>query len=84
MDKTKLASEIASRLRAERARSNLTLREAGDRSGLHYVSISRYEQGKLPTVEALYALARVYGVEAIAFLPDMAQVTQLAKPKRGK
>lgn len=82
MDTKQLAAEIASRLRAERARLNLTLREVGKAAGVHYVSISRYEQGKLPTVEALYSLAEVYGIEPTVLLPPMAAVTDL--PKKGK
>ncbi len=74
-----LTAEIASRLRAERARANLTLRDAAAKSGIHYVSISRYEQGKLPTVESLYLLAGAYGVEAVALLPTLAEVK---KPKK--
>lgn len=69
MDTEVLATEIASRLRAERGRANLTLREAGDKSGVHYVSISRYEQGKMPTVDCLYRLAEAYGVEVASLLP---------------
>jgi transcriptional regulator with XRE-family HTH domain len=84
MDTTRLASEVAARLRAERARTNLTLREAGDRSGVHYVSISRYEQGKLPTLEALYSLAEAYGIEAGSLLPEMATVADLPRSKKGK
>lgn len=68
----RLADEVAARLRAERARLNLTLREVGERSGIHFVTISRYEQGAIPTVDAVYRLARVYGVEAAAFFPPTA------------
>ena len=83
MNTERLIAEVAARLRAERARANLTLREAGDRSGVHYVSISRYEQGKLPTVEAMYKLAEAYGVEPGVLLPPLASVADLPK-KRGK
>lgn len=83
MDTSKLTQEVAARLRAERARCNLTLREAGEKAGVHYVSISRYEQGKLPTIDALYKLADAYGIEASTLLPPMASVEDLPK-KRGK
>lgn len=83
MNAEQLATEVAARLRAERARANLTLREAGGRAGVHYVSISRYEQGKLPTLSALYQLAEAYGVEAVALLPPMASTADLPKG-RGK
>lgn len=79
-EKVRLVEGIAARLRAERARVNLTLREASERSGVHYVSISRYEQGKIPTLEALYRLAEVYGVEPSVLLPSAAEVTD--PPKR--
>lgn len=78
-----LAAEVAARLRAERARANLTLRDAGEKSGVHYVSISRYEQGKLPTLESLYSLAEAYGIEADSLLPSMASVADLP-PRKGK
>lgn len=82
MNTEALAREVAARLRAERARANLTLREAGERANVHYVSIGRYEQGRLPTIEALYSLAEVYGVEPEILLPPMASVADL--PKRRK
>ena len=74
--RTALAGEVAARLRAERARVNLTLREAGEKAGIHYVSISRYEQGKLPTLEALYSLADAYGIEPTVFLPSLVKVAE--------
>lgn len=60
-----LAERVAARLRAARAAANLTLREAGQSSGVHYVSISRYEQGWSPTLAALEALAKAYGVSLL-------------------
>lgn len=84
MNKGQLGTEVAARLRAERARADLTLRDAGERAGIHYVSISRYEQGKLPTLEALYLLAEVYGVEPGVLLPPMASVADLPKRKGKK
>ncbi len=82
MDTSRLAKEVAARLRAERARVNLTLREVGQQAGVHYVSISRYEQGKLPTLEALYALAETYGVEPGVLLPPMTDVADIPRRKR--
>jgi transcriptional regulator with XRE-family HTH domain len=82
MDTSRLAKEVAARLRAERARVNITLREAGKRAGIHYVSISRYEQGKLPTLEALYVLAETYGVEPGVLLPVMATVADLPRKRK--
>lgn len=78
----KLADELAARLRAERARANLTLREAGDRAGLHFGSIHRYEQGrKLPALESLYLLAEAYGVDVAALLPPLSAVGGKRKGK---
>ncbi len=79
MDTNQLAEAIGAQLRAERARANLTLREAGDRAGVHYVSISRYEQGKLPTLDALYRLAEAYGIEIGALLPLVKDVSEAKK-----
>jgi hypothetical protein len=79
-----VAAVLSSHLRAERARLHLTLREAGERAGVHYVSISRYEQGKLPTLEALYSLAEAYGIEPTVLLPPMASVADLPKKRKGK
>lgn len=84
MNAERLADEVASRLRAERARVNLTLREAGEKSGVHYVSISRYEQGKLPTLDAIFRLAEAYGVEAGVLLPTVSAVAGTSKPKSKK
>lgn len=63
-----LNQRIASRLRMERARLDLTLKEAGERSGVSYVSICRYERGELPRLDALNKLATAYGVPLAAFL----------------
>jgi len=72
----RLATLIGASLRAERARSGMTLKQAGEKAGIHYVSISRYEQGKLPTLEALYSLADAYGIEPSVFLPSLAKVAE--------
>ena len=85
MKKKQLAEAVAARLRAERARANLTLRDAGAKSGVHYVSISRYEQGdKLPTLEALFKLAEAYGVDAATLIPSSVSVADLPKQKGRK
>jgi len=82
MNTDRLTEAVAARLRAERARANLTLREAADKSGVHYVSISRYEQGKLPTLDALFKLAEAYGIDAGALLPPSESVADAPKRKR--
>lgn len=82
MKADQLAAEVAARLRAERARLNLTLREVADMADVHYVSLSRYEQGKLPTLEALYKLAEAYGVDIAQLIPPSATVNDLPKGRR--
>lgn len=84
MDLTVITQEVAARLRASRARADLTLREAAKMSKVHYVSISRYEQGdKLPTLENLYKLADAYGVEAASLVPPNA-IKSLPTVKKDK
>lgn len=82
MNAKQLSEAVAGKLRAERARVNLTLREAGEKAGVHYVSISRYEQGKLPTLDALFRLAEAYGVEVADLLPTSAAVADTPKRKK--
>jgi transcriptional regulator with XRE-family HTH domain len=87
MDTAAIMTELATRLRVERARLNWTLMDAGLRSGVHYVSISRYENAvKLPTLDALYKLASAYGVEASSLLPPnaMGGVVKSASKKAKK
>ncbi len=56
-------------MRAERARCNLTLKEAAKKSGVHYVTISRYESGaRVPELDSLFKLADAYGVPASTLL----------------
>lgn len=74
------ATEISARLRAARARADLTLSEASTASGVHHVSISRYEHGRLPTVDSLYALASAYRIEVADLIPPIASLA--AKGKR--
>lgn len=90
MDTEPIMRELASRLRAERARLDLTLKEAAEKSGVHYVTISKYESGKkLPTMDALLKLAKAYGVlasqmiaEAEAAQSDTAKKAKLKKPAK--
>lgn len=83
MNSAQLSLEVASRLRAERARLNWTLIDAAEKSGVHHVSISRYENGRLPTLEAIYSLAEAYGIEPSVLMPPLALVAD-APPKKKK
>ena len=66
----KLADMVAAKLRAGRASADLTQREAAEQAGLSWMSVHRYERGKLPTLEALYRLAAVYGIAARDIIPE--------------
>lgn len=66
-----LGLEIGARLRMHRARLDLTQQEAGERAGMSWMSIHRYEHGRTPTIDALYRLAHAYGVQPAEFLPPV-------------
>ncbi|MCA8943797.1 MAG: helix-turn-helix transcriptional regulator [Planctomycetes bacterium] len=67
--RSKLASEVAVRLRQLRARLDLTQDEVAGRVGCHESAISRWESGaRLPSCQDLIELARVYGVSCDALL----------------
>ncbi len=77
--------ELAACLRAERARCNMTLKEAAKASKVHYVSISRYESGvKVPTLDILCKLANAYGVTASTLLQVAEAGAEKAKNKKPK
>jgi ribosome-binding protein aMBF1 (putative translation factor) len=85
MDTTPIMHELATRLRIERARNDWTLEQAAAASGVHAVTISRYENAKkLPTLESLYLLAKAYGVEAASLVPPNAlgMLPKAKKPKK--
>jgi transcriptional regulator with XRE-family HTH domain len=84
MDTEPIMNELATRLRVERARLDWTLKEAAEKAGVHFVTISKYESGKkLPTLDALYRLANAYGVEASSLVPPNA-LGLLPKGKKPK
>jgi transcriptional regulator with XRE-family HTH domain len=64
-------TEIAARLRAARARAQLSQAAAGRLAGgLSYVTMCRFERGhRLPSLDTLYALADVYGVTVYDLIP---------------
>lgn len=76
---------MAARLRAARKKAGLTQTEAARRSGVHYVSISRFETGvKMPTLKALMKLAAAYGVSVCDLIPGGTNAPRTrGKPARG-
>ena len=62
---------LADRLKAAREAAGLSQQQAGEASGVHHVSIARFETDKrVPTLAALYKLAAAYGVTVAEMLPD--------------
>lgn len=70
MNTEPLIQELASRLRAYRAKLNMTLREAADKSGIHWNSVSRYEHNGSVPIEALYRLANAYDLDINDLVPS--------------
>jgi transcriptional regulator with XRE-family HTH domain len=61
---------LAAKLRAAREAAGLTQIQAGERSGVHHVSIAKFETDKsTPTLRVLYRLADAYGVDVADLLP---------------
>jgi transcriptional regulator with XRE-family HTH domain len=61
---------LAERLRAAREAAGLSQVQAGERAGVHHVSIAMFETDKrAPTVKVLLRLAEAYGVEVAELLP---------------
>jgi len=61
---------LAEKLRAAREAAGLSQQQAGERSGVHAVSIARFEtEVRTPTLKALYKLAAAYGVGVCELLP---------------
>ncbi len=67
-------------LRSARDAAGLSQVEAGERSGVHHVSIAKFETDKAtPTLRVLYLLAGAYGVDVCELIPP-----QPKKSKRNK
>lgn len=65
---------LADKLRAAREAVEMSQQDAADRSGVHQVSIARYETDKsTPTIPVLYKLAEAYGVKPADLLPEPAK-----------
>lgn len=78
MPERKVIPGLAERLKSRREAAGLSQQEAGERSGVHHVSIARFETDKrVPTLDALYKLAAAYGVTIYDLLPE-----QLGAAKR--
>ena len=61
---------LAAKLRTAREAAGLSQYEAAERSGVHQVSIARFETDvRSPTLPTLYKLAAAYGVKVCDLLP---------------
>lgn len=61
---------LADKLRAAREAKGLSQVEAGELSGVHHVSIAKFETEKAtPTLRVLYLLAAAYDVTVCGLLP---------------
>ncbi len=61
---------LAKKLQEARNTAGLSQVEAGEKSGVHHVSIARFETEKAtPTLRVLYLLAEAYGVDVCDLLP---------------
>ena len=61
---------LAAKLREAREAAGLSQVAAGEKSGVHHISIAKFETKKsTPTVRVLYLLAKAYGVKVADLLP---------------
>lgn len=61
---------LADLLRAAREAAGLTQIEAGERAGVHHISIAKFETDKTaPTLKVLIRLADAYGVDVCDLIP---------------
>lgn len=77
MDNDDPLMQICSRLAAARRTARLTVREAAARAGIHHTSIVRYEQGQLPKLEHLAALANAYRLSLPGLLTTDADLIRI-------
>lgn len=62
---------LAAKLKAARESAGLTQQEAAERSGVHAVSIARFEtEVRCPSLLSLYKIADAYGVTVCDLLPS--------------
>ncbi|WP_439627614.1 helix-turn-helix domain-containing protein [Gemmata sp.] len=70
MPDRELVDGLAAKLKAARDAAGLSQQDAGEKSGVHHVSIARFETDKrVPTLAILYKLAAAYGVTVCDLLP---------------
>lgn len=63
LEVTKYLSSVKDNIRDWRRLLKLTQRQLADKSGLHQVSIARYETGQnIPTLEAVYKLSKAFKI----------------------
>jgi transcriptional regulator with XRE-family HTH domain len=71
MNTRKVVPGLSARLKAARASALLSQATAGEKAGVHPVSIAKFETDKtVPTLDVLYRLASAYGVTVCSLLPD--------------
>lgn len=61
---------LGEKMKETRTAAGLSQQQAGDVSGVHRISIAKFETGKtVPTLAVLYRLAAAYGVTVCDLLP---------------
>ncbi len=74
---------LAAKLREARKSAQLTQVQAGEKSGVHHISIAKFETEKVaPTLRVLYLLAEAYGVDVADLLPEADAKPPAKKPGR--
>jgi transcriptional regulator with XRE-family HTH domain len=64
------SASIGTRIRTFRLRAGLTQEQLGERVGLSYQQIQKYEHGESKiTVDLLYRLSRVFQIPVVEFIP---------------
>lgn len=87
MPEREVVEGLAARLKAVREAAGLSQTEAGERSGVHHISIARFETDKrVPTLAILYKLAEAYGANVCDLLPggQPTAATSTTSPDGGK
>lgn len=84
MPEKNLIPGLAAKLTDAREAAGLSQVDAGEKSGIHHITIARYETDKrVPTLYALYKLAEAYGVKICDLLPEsLSKEKGEKKPKK--